>query len=469
MGTFELAERVIDETPSEPTASAALGSDILLHNARWFMKVRWLVVMVFLVAGLAGAIAAGRLREIGLRIPSEWLLPLAGGLAASNLVFGVTSRRLSQERHRPAVTIHIWLQIAVDVLAVSLLVHAIGSEQTFISFIYLFHISLACIFFPKRESILVAMASVVLYLAVVALELSGLWPSAGVFAGGTTGAAARDPTISLLAALSAAAIWFVVWYLVSTLSEAVRKRDLRLGTMNEHLLKLDQEKNMQMLLTTHELKVPFAGIQSSIDVLKMQHWAVVPDDVRTILEKIDSRAKLLSARISEILYLGNLKSAGATHSPVSLAPVELSQLVSETIRNLEPKAQERHTRFDVSLPPLWVPGSQEHLGVLFTNLLSNAVQYSQEGGTVEVEGRVDSEGIHILVSDHGIGIREDALPHIFEDFYRTKEAARFNRMSSGMGLAIVREIVRQFALRVRVTSDEGKGTTFEVVFPEHKN
>lgn len=467
MGTFELAERFTDEMPPEPAATAALGSEILLHNARWFMKVRWLVVVVFLLAGMVGAIGAKRLRVAGLRIPAEWLLPLAGGLAASNVAFGVTSRRLSEEQHRSEARIHLWLQIAVDVVAITLLVHAIGSEQTFISFVYLFHISLACIFFPKRESILVAVASAALYLAVVVLELSGLWPSAGVFTGRT--ASVPDPTLSLLVALSAVVIWSVVWYLVSTLSDAVRKRDLRLDRMNEHLVKLDNEKNMQMLLTTHELKVPFASIQSNIDVLKMQYWEAVPEEVRAILGKIDSRAKLLSERISEILYLGNLKSAGVTQPREALVPVELSQLVSGIIMNLEPMVQERRIQFGVGLPPLWVPGSPEHLGVLFTNLLSNAVRYSREGGSVEVEGKVDSEGVHVLVVDHGIGIREDALPHIFEDFYRTKEAARFNRMSSGMGLAIVREIVGQFALRIRVTSEDGTGTTFEVVFPEQKS
>ena len=225
---------------------------------------------------------------------------------------------------------------------------------------------------------------------------------------------------------------------------------------------------MQMLLTTHELKVPFAGIQSNIDVLKLQYWDSVPPEVRAILERIDTRAKVLSERISEMLYLGNLKSAGAAEAPDSRVPVELSQLVASTLASLEQKREERRIRIDVEIPTIFVRGNPERYGVLFSNLLSNALLYSHEGGSVRIGSSVEQDGVRVFVEDHGIGIREDALPHIFEEFYRTKEAAKFNRMSSGIGLAIVREIAMQEGLRIRVTSEEGVGTTFEVVFPAQK-
>jgi hypothetical protein len=255
MGTFVLEAEQPDTTRPEPLAAGGLGSEILLHNARWFMQVRWLVVAAFALAGLAGVLASEWLGSMGLRVPWVWLFSLAGGLAAANLCFALSARTLSEQDRGERARTHLWLQIALDIAAVSLLVHAIGSEQTFISFIYLFHISLACIFFPKRESLMVVLASIGAYFIVVAMEISGLWPTTGVFLRATTG---RDPTLSLLVAASASVIWFIVWYLVSTLSDAVRMRDLRLATLNGQLIRLDREKNMQMLVTTHELKVPFS-------------------------------------------------------------------------------------------------------------------------------------------------------------------------------------------------------------------
>jgi signal transduction histidine kinase len=72
------------------------------------------------------------------------------------------------------------------------------------------------------------------------------------------------------------------------------------------------------------------------------------------------------------------------------------------------------------------------------------------------------------VQDRGIGIKEEALPHIFEEYYRTKEAARFNRHSTGLGLSIVKEIAQNLDLRIRVESEAGEGTIFRVYLPEEK-
>jgi signal transduction histidine kinase len=85
---------------------------------------------------------------------------------------------------------------------------------------------------------------------------------------------------------------------------------------------------------------------------------------------------------------------------------------------------------------------------------------------VEISAREEADEVRVLVADHGIGIREEVLPRIFDEFFRTKEGARFNRMSTGLGLAIVKEIARRYGLRIRVTSELGKGTTFEVAIPK---
>ena len=464
MGIFELVEPGTDARLPESSEAGELGSDVLLHNARWFMKVRWLVAGVFIVAGLVGMLAPGTLETLDLAVPSGWLWALAAGLIAANVAFALGIRRITRDRTRAGVKVHLRLQIAVDLAEVTLLVHAVGSTQTFVSFIYLFHVTLACIFFPKRESFLVTIAAAILYISVVMLEVAAIWPSAGILASDGVSFPAENSYRAMLMAGSAVFIWFVVWYLVSTLSEVVRKRDVQLASMNERLLRLDREKNRQMLLTTHELKVPFAGIESNIEALKVQHWAEIPETVRAVLDRIDLRAQLLRERISEILYLGNLKSRELAGEP--RATVDLGQLFTAVLRNLAQKAQERRILIDASVPALTIPGDTEQFTVLFMNIVSNAVLYSKEGGNVEIRAREEAGDVRVSVSDHGIGIREDALPHIFDEFYRTKEGARFNRMSTGLGLAIVREIARHFRLRIKVTSEEEKGTTFEVALPK---
>jgi signal transduction histidine kinase len=466
MGTFELVSPVRDSKTPEPTQKAELGSSLLLQNARWFIEVRWSVIGVFTVAGLIAALFPGLFGARGLVAPCAYFWALAAGLIAANGAFLLVVRRLPQNPPRSSVKALLWCQIAVDLVVVTLLVHVIGSTRTSIPFVYLFHIALACIFFPRKESFLVTLAAAILYLLAVLGELAGVWPSMGIL-----GEEAIVPPIgSSLALLSAGAavfIWWVVWYLVSTLSEAVRRRDLQLSDANEQLVRVDQEKNRQMLMTVHELKVPFAGIESNIETLKVLHWARIPPAVGAILERIDLQAQLLRERINEILFLGNLKSREMSQELRS--PVDVASLIDAALKNLEQKAQERRIRFESRVPSIMVSGNIEQLTVLFTNLVSNAVLYSTEGGMVEIGVREEKDEVRVLVADHGIGVRDEALPHIFDEFYRTKEGARFNRMSTGLGLAIVKEIARHFGLRIRVTSEQGKGTTFDVAIPKLKD
>jgi signal transduction histidine kinase len=103
---------------------------------------------------------------------------------------------------------------------------------------------------------------------------------------------------------------------------------------------------------------------------------------------------------------------------------------------------------------------------LFVNLLSNAVIYSDENGQVHISCRpAPDSGPIVTIADQGIGIPADKLPHIFEEHYRTKEAVRHNKESSGLGLAIVRNVAEMYRIRVRVESRPGFGTKFELTFP----
>ena len=446
----------------EPVEKAEMGSALLLQNARWFMQVRWSVIAVFTAAGLVGRFLPAAQRALGLSLPFVWLWSFAAVLIAANAAFYLLAHRFPQNPRRASVKVFLWSEIAVDLVIVTLLVHVVGSTQTFISFVYLFHISLACIFFPKRESFLVTLAASVLYLLAVAGELTGIWPSNGVFASDALFPAMRS-ALALVVAGSAVFIWWVVWYLVSTLSEAVRRRDLQLSAANEQIQAFDREQNRYMMMTVHELKVPFAGIESHIDALKERYWETITPEVRPILERVDHSARLLSERISRILFLGNLRSREAPRGPAG--SVDVAALIASALTELDQKARQRRIRFEVRVPPFAAHGDVQQLTALFTNLVSNAVLYSPEGGVVEISAREEADEVRVTVGDHGIGIREDALPHIFDDFYRTNEGARFNRASTGLGLAIVKEIAGHFGLRITVTSEQGKGTTFDVALP----
>ena len=121
------------------------------------------------------------------------------------------------------------------------------------------------------------------------------------------------------------------------------------------------------------------------------------------------------------------------------------------------------------MPSSTVIGDRRQLTILFSNLLANAVFYSHEGGRVEVSSVIDGNEVCVRVEDHGIGIAPEALPRIFDEYFRTKEGSRFNKRSTGLGLSIVSKIVHNLHLRIKVASEQGKGTMFEVIIPGQQN
>jgi signal transduction histidine kinase len=277
------------------------------------------------------------------------------------------------------------------------------------------------------------------------------------------GAHGIDFRTAAIVAFPTVFVWLIVWYLVSTLSDAVRQRERDLNAANERLMRADEEINVQMLRVTHDLKAPFAGIESNIQLLKHVHWDETPESVREIIDKIDRRSMALRSRIGDILTLGNLRSTQTVERVIER--VNLHDLLAGIIREVEGLAQEKKAMVALVCGGESVESDPKQLKILFSNLISNAILYSRECGRVDV-GVVAGEGeILVRVADQGIGISEKALPHVFEDFYRAQEAAAFNPNSTGLGLAIVRQVARNLSLSIVVESEQGMGTAFRVRIP----
>lgn len=437
-----------------------LGSAVLVHNVRWFIRVRWVVAAVLVLAGGVSHFVPSLVTSLGLAPPRQWTWQLAAALAAANVIFWLASRTLSATSSARMVACNIWPQIAVDLGVVTLLVHCVGSTSTFIPFTYLFHIVLACIFFAPAQSFLVTLTASALYLLCVRLETLGIWYAQGMIPLDTRPVCNAD--LSMLLAFSAVFVWLVVWYLVSTLSSLVRERDRQLESANQRLLVADEEKNRLMLRTTHDLKAPFSGIESNIQRLKLQYWEQLSAPVQELVDRIEARGLTLSDRIRDILLLGDLRTCTPPPAPER---IDLAHLLRDIGDELDGKAQERHIKLQINAARVTTQGQTRNYFILFSNVIANAISYSHEGGSVEVSLCRSDRDLSIVTQDHGIGITDDALPQIFEEYFRTKEAAQFNPGSTGLGLAIVKEIAQKEGLQITVASEAGKGTTFSVAIP----
>jgi len=114
---------------------------------------------------------------------------------------------------------------------------------------------------------------------------------------------------------------------------------------------------------------------------------------------------------------------------------------------------------------LIVWGTEDGLDRIFVNLVSNAVKYTPSGGSVTVSMRQVEGQAQVKVTDTGIGIPEEALPHLFEEFYRAPNAKALDAIGTGLGLAIVKDLVERCGGRIEVESAVGQGSTFTMTFP----
>ncbi|RKX33962.1 MAG: hypothetical protein DRP64_20485 [Verrucomicrobia bacterium] len=462
METFELIPKQRTSS-APPTGWAGLETQDLLRNALWFIRIRWCIILAIGLSCLVNQFWPGFFAAIGIRLPLPHLPFIALALTATNLFYFLLLRRCNIATPRRVLFWNLWLQILFDLATLTVLVHLAGSTTTFISLTYLFHIMIACIFFAPPYSLLVTLLSALLFLNVVVLELAGILAPRSMLV--SVDPSAEAMAVSLVHAFSSIAFWLAGWSVMVSVAQTLRRRNRQLAEANQQLVMAEERQNQQVLRTTHDLKAPFSGIESNIQLLRALHWDQLAEPVQEIIQHIESRSAALRERIRDTITLGDIKSQEQTRL-TNVEEIDIPSLVAETIKEVEEKAAHRNIAIATVGDEGTVYAPPRQLKTLLSNLVANAVFYSHDGGTVKIGISSGADGgVTLSVADQGIGIDAAALPNIFDEYYRTREASKFNKMSTGLGLAIVKRIAENLDLAIRVHSQPGQGTTFEIDIP----
>ena len=237
-----------------------------------------------------------------------------------------------------------------------------------------------------------------------------------------------------------------------------------LTDQNRSLAELAALKNEFVATVSHELRTPLTSVVSFAQMLKDPSMGSLTPDQATFLEIIDRNSQRLLRLIEDLLLVAKLES----HTlPLSLGLVDLPDTVTQVVTELEPMARERGVELSVTTGPgPRVRGDWVRLAQVVSNLVANAINYTLPGGAVRVAAQVPP-GMRqwsITVSDSGVGIPEQELPHVFDAFFRASSGAGATG-GTGLGLAISRLIVDEHHGRISVQSPPGLGTTVTVQLP----
>jgi len=455
--------------PSEPPsaaegAAASLRDALLVGNLLWFVRLRWVAISALIGFGAAGLLVRGAFPPLGLRPPTGWPFLIAALLLLANLGYLGHARLIVRNPQHRGAAWNLWVQIVADLLALTVVVYFLGSLETAAPFMYLAHVVLACIFFPRWQSFVVVVVASGLYAACVIVERLEIVHTPGIYLDPLLRQAMTGHSaFPWVTASSALGIFFVVWFLASHLSSLVRQQERELADANVRLTIAQRDKTRHMLRTTHELKAPFAAIAANAQLLLRGNCGVLPGEAAEVVRRIAARCRRLAIEIQEMLQLANLQSADEQPKPLRL---DLAEMVHWAIARVGAAAQARRVTVDADLAPAHVVAVEDHIKMLLTNIIANAVVYSYEGGSVRVRCHATAaDGPVITIEDEGIGIPADKLPRIFDEYYRTEEAVRHNKDSTGLGLAIVRHVAASLEIRVQVESAPNCGTRFTLRFP----
>lgn len=215
-------------------------------------------------------------------------------------------------------------------------------------------------------------------------------------------------------------------------------------------------------MTSHEFKTPLATILSSAELLKYYSDRMTSDERQDILLSIEESVKRMTTMLDSVLILGRAQAQMMSFTPQSTdLGVLCQQILDETLTATAPLLCETTLDVAADLPVgQFDPALLRHI---FGNLLSNAIKYSPSGGKVVFAATRDDTHYVLSITDQGIGIPADEIPHLFASFHRASNVGDIK--GTGLGLAIVKHAVELHGGSVAVQSQIGQGTRFTVRLP----
>lgn len=232
--------------------------------------------------------------------------------------------------------------------------------------------------------------------------------------------------------------------------------------VNQMAEALEEQEALRKRLTSdvaHELRTPIANVSSYLEAILEGVWEPTPERLRSCYDELDRISRLVSD-------LERLRQAENENLKLQKTEVDLLELAGNVVRNFETQTAEKNLHCTLEGVHAVVVADRSRIQQVMTNLVSNAVKYSNENGNIHIRIEDGGDMAVIAVEDEGIGIAEEEQNLIFERFYRTDKSRNRRTGGAGIGLTIVKTIVRAHGGGIKVKSEEGHGSSFVVSLPK---
>lgn len=443
--------RIFPETPAFSISS-------MFRRDRWLINLRWLAIL-----GLFSGVLLLNIFNLGTPTSKLWMTIIGIIMVILNLIYlFYASGKVHREMTNLVTLLNV--QMVMDVFILTGLIYITGSEESPLAFFYVFHIILTSIIFPGGFSYLYSFLVVGLYSALLLLENIGVVSHICFFhdihMASTPGLVITIWLIFVVTMLATA-------YLAQNVTTRHRRVREKLEIANEKLKKINETKSTFFRYASHEMKAPVATIQSTLMVIEDLLGKDADDRVLDMLERAVGRTAMMIEVLKDLsdLTYSNLQEKQ------KFVSLDLKDCLSDLISEMQPNLERKNQTIEFSPPRSKCEffGDLVALNKIFTNLISNAIRYTQSDGAIQVILKRFDTGYAVSVKDNGPGIPEKEQSNIFEEFYRTPEAKKESSEGTGLGLAIVKRMVELHDGSIQVQSKVGQGSEFKVILPQEEN
>ncbi len=423
----------------------------LRRKTLWLINLRWLATagMVFLL--FAGA------NLLNNNLPLKNLILTVSVLGLTNLAYVIIAKRIIPASLKMEM-IFVRIQIYLDLILLSILIHLTGGIENPFYLFYIFHVIIAStIFEQNKDPYCVTIFSVSVFTIMVWVESQGWITHYNLF----------GSSLSLLSILISIGVFYLTMFASAYLGVTLMGRHLKvkdiISRQNIELKKASQVKTNFFRFVSHELKAPIVAIQSSINVVLNLLGNDLDHKTADMLNRARNRSTQMLNIIKDLLDITYDRQLDDSRTE-KVVPCDF---LMEFIENERPHAEEKEItiieeicaeRSDLKLDKFI-------LEKIFSNLLSNAIRYTPKGGVVNISTSLDDSNWSFTISDTGIGISPIDQKHVFDEFYRTKNAKQHVGVGTGLGLSIVKKLVDQLRGIIILDSELNKGTSFTIKIP----
>ncbi len=249
-------------------------------------------------------------------------------------------------------------------------------------------------------------------------------------------------------------------------NQALERQQQLMRVQNDQIRETARLKSEFLSMMSHELRTPMNAVMGFAQVLLKQTRGPLTDTQVDMVQRILANSRQLLAQLNDILDLSRLEAGRLALKPNLF---DLADLAASVIQELYTTAaqKELNLHLNVALVQTDVRQDQQRIRQILTNLIANAIKFTERGEILVLLHEVDPDVIEIVVHDTGIGILPEQLPHIFEAFRQADQTGTRRHKGTGLGLAIVQALVGLMQGQISVATQHGVGSTFQVQFPRH--